>query len=420
MNEPGKMIRTNEAGKMGRMNEPGKMIRTNKAGKMGRTNMVGKRIRMSQAGKMGRISNAGKTARIIGSGFVWLLAAILCLSTLVCTAAPVSAASYLDEIQVYNITVDMRADGTMDIVYHFEWKVLDDRSEGPLEWVKIGIPNETCDSITALSDNIRSIDYYYDGGDYVRIDFDRSYYKDEIISFDFSIHQIRMYTLDYEQNRCTYDFTPGWFDDIEVKSYLLRWNSNEVIDSNADGLVLTDSDPYGSDSLISETSSSDPADSAVSAAFDPSVPAAGYFTWNGSLHPGERVNAYVEYSMTTFATSIEMQYEKNEYISWEGQIDESQPDAPFALIPIFLFGIITILSIFANFKNGKYRGGFGSHFIGRGGGGGGVGGCACASSCACACACACAGGGRAGCSAKNFYGASVRSELLKDHQAKLI
>ena len=45
---------------------------------------------------------------------------------------------------------------------------------------------------------------------------------------------------------------------------------------------------------------------------------------------------------------------------------------------------------------------FGSFF---GGGFGGGSHCACASSCACACACACAGGGRAGCSAKNLYGA---------------
>lgn len=51
------------------------------------------------------------------------------------------------------------------------------------------------------------------------------------------------------------------------------------------------------------------------------------------------------------------------------------------------------------FGGGSRDGGFG----GSGFGGGGH--CACASSCACACACACAGGGRAGCSAKNLYGA---------------
>ena len=66
-------------------------------------------------------------------------------------------------------------------------------------------------------------------------------------------------------------------------------------------------------------------------------------------------------------------------------------------------------------------GGFGGGSRGGGFGGGGFGGgghCACASSCACACACACAGGGRAGCSAKNLYGAvrldAPLSEKLDD------
>ena len=58
---------------------------------------------------------------------------------------------------------------------------------------------------------------------------------------------------------------------------------------------------------------------------------------------------------------------------------------------------------------------FGGGFGGFGGGGfGGGSHCACASSCACACACACAGGGRAGCSAKNLYGAKMKPEKLMD------
>jgi hypothetical protein len=35
------------------------------------------------------------------------------------------------------------------------------------------------------------------------------------------------------------------------------------------------------------------------------------------------------------------------------------------------------------------------------------------SSCACACACACAGGGRAGCSLKDFYGTNLQTKDLK-------
>ncbi len=39
--------------------------------------------------------------------------------------------------------------------------------------------------------------------------------------------------------------------------------------------------------------------------------------------------------------------------------------------------------------------------------------CACAHSCACACACACAGGGRAGCSTKDFYNTNLKLRQLK-------
>lgn len=39
--------------------------------------------------------------------------------------------------------------------------------------------------------------------------------------------------------------------------------------------------------------------------------------------------------------------------------------------------------------------------------------CACASHCACACACACAGGGRAGCSTKDFYNTGLKLSRIK-------
>ena len=68
----------------------------------------------------------------------------------------------LDEIQNYTIQVDMRNDGTMDIKYRLEWTVLDDTSEGPLSWVKVGIPNKNVDEITALTSNIDKIKYEKD------------------------------------------------------------------------------------------------------------------------------------------------------------------------------------------------------------------------------------------------------------------
>ena len=64
-----------------------------------------------------------------------LFALLLCL-------LPLSAfAKDLDEIQNYGVSVQLREDGTADLTYHVDWLVLDDKAEGPLEWVNIGIPN---------------------------------------------------------------------------------------------------------------------------------------------------------------------------------------------------------------------------------------------------------------------------------------
>ena len=108
----------------------------------------------------------------------------------------VNAAAPLDEIQDYTIKVHMRPDGTMDIRYHIEWKVLDDTSEGPLTWVKIGNPNKHVDEITALSDNIKEIGYMSSNGSYIRIDFDREYHAGEVIVFEYTIHQSYMYIIE--------------------------------------------------------------------------------------------------------------------------------------------------------------------------------------------------------------------------------
>ena len=53
-----------------------------------------------------------------------------------------SASGDLDEILEYAITVDVNEDGTLNMFYHIRWKVLDSTTEGPLEWVQIGVPNK--------------------------------------------------------------------------------------------------------------------------------------------------------------------------------------------------------------------------------------------------------------------------------------
>lgn len=300
--------------------------------------------------------------------FISFIIALVCLITVV--ALPVIAASKpLDEIQDYTITVNMRPDGTMDIRYHIVWKVLDDTSEGPLEWVKIGNPNRHVDQITALSDNIKDIKYISDYGAYIRIDFDRAYKEGETITFEYTIHQSYMYIIEKDTHLCRYSFTPGWFDEIEVKNITIKWNKDNVIESTAHKTE------------------------------------GNYLIWTSSLEMGERLNASVKYNLDTFTVNEDEQY------------TEESTDAGTVIVFVLLviLGIVVVIGILvAIFGNddygshGGFRGGHSHVFVShsscvRSS-------CACAS---CACACACAGGGRAGCSKKDFYGTNLKIEEVK-------
>ncbi len=301
---------------------------------------------------------------------------IIIVLAVIFTLLPITvyAKEPLDEIQDYTVTVDLRPDGTADIKYHLEWKVLDDSSEGPLEWVKIGIANENVDEITALTSNISKIKYYPEGSDdYVRIDFDRKYYAGEVINFDFSLHQSHLYVMDKEEHLLRYSFTPGWFPEIEVKNITIKWNKNNVIKTSAE----------------QEDSN-------------------GYYVWNGSLSFDERLNASVSYNLDAYAATE------------EGQAQEKEEDGIPTILVIILIVLIVILVIVvlvAIFSNDDDYG------SGRGYGGGShyrstyihTHHSSCVSSCACvhcACACACAGGGRAGCSKKDFYGTNLKKDMM--------
>lgn len=304
--------------------------------------------------------------------FITIVSMVLvCLLFLVGMKA--SAAGPLDEIQDYTITVHMRSDGTMDIRYHIEWKVLDDSSEGPLEWVKIGNPNKHVDEITAISDNIKDISYMAENGSYIRVDFDRAYYEDEIVSFDYTIHQSYMYIIERDSNICRYSFTPGWFEEIDVKNITIKWSDENVLESTCQ-------------------KQDD-----------------GYLIWQSSLESGERLNASVKYNLDVFTTN-----ENEQYTDDSGE--KSASGKAGTIFIVVLVVILVVLLIIACFCDDDYHGGFGggrstyirtSHYhssCARSS-------CACVSSCACACACA--GGGRAGCSKKDFYGTGLQTETLK-------
>jgi len=212
----------------------------------------------------------------------------------------------LDEILLYEITADMNEDATVDFTYHIMWKVLDSSSEGPLSWVKIGIPNSHCESYEALTDNISSLSKYSSGGSYMRVDFDRNYYKDEVVDFSYKVTMDYMYSIRQEEGIAVIDYTPGWFDGIDVDSLIIRWNADNVN------------------------------------SFDPSCyQENGYLEWTTSLGSNEKYPVKVTYPLDAYGFNLEKEsdsdsgYDFGEHTWYENVL--------FAILLIVMFVVIILL-----------------------------------------------------------------------------
>ena len=68
--------------------------------------------------------------------------------------APYADDGDLDYIPDYFVTVDLREDGSADIVYDITWQVIDGDQTDYLSWVKIGLPNAYAEDLTPLTDTI--------------------------------------------------------------------------------------------------------------------------------------------------------------------------------------------------------------------------------------------------------------------------
>lgn len=145
--------------------------------------------------------------------------------TVLCTCSLNAKADALDHIHSYNITVDVEEDGTADITYELSWEVLDSDSYGPLDWAEVGLPNNNCNSIEPITDNI---DYVYTEGSFAKIYFNESHYKGDIVDFAYRVNMDHMYLMDLDSGYTEYNFTPGWFDEIEVDSMVIKWNAEKA------------------------------------------------------------------------------------------------------------------------------------------------------------------------------------------------
>lgn len=370
-----------------------------------------------------------KTVFSVRRAVLWLAALLCCVLTALPVfavdqgLAPYAEEGDMDYIRDYVVTVDLREDGSADITYDIDWQVIDGDATQYLTWVKIGLANSHVEDLTPLTDTIADLQYSDDGGSYAKVVFARRYYSPAVaaqnggesaVRFAFSVHQSHLFTRN-DDGTANFTFTPGWFDDLSVGNMQIRWK-------NADGFVADNTGVDGD-----------------------------YLIWDfGPLTHGQAAKVHVTVPITyseSYAADAAMTAE-----------DYGSPADDFSAVTS---GVMTVLVLLVFFgfcffliasRSPAWGGGFGGglyaddwfwytngvHTIRRartappppgyhrtdppknfqpGGGssrGGGVGRrnsggndhhftCACACASSCACACACAGGGRAGCSVKDFY-----------------
>ena len=367
-----------------------------------------------------------------------LAALVLCLATALAVGAeedalaPYAEAGDMDYIRDYIVTVDLREDGSADITYDIDWQVIAGDKTDYLAWVKIGLANSHADSLTPLTDTIADLEYSDDGGSYAQVVFARRYYSPEVaaanggessVRFAFSVHQSHLFTLN-DDGTANFTFTPGWFDDLSVGNMQIRWR-------NGEGFLADNTRVEGD-----------------------------YLVWDfGALSHGQAARAHVTVPVNySAAFSPDAAMSPEDYGSGGTELSSLTG----TLVPLLVFLLIAVLLLVAAASRApRWGGGLGPgidpgdwfwytnglHTIRRargmpppvgyhrtdpprgfepGGGssrGGGVGrrdsgshhsSCACACASSCACACACAGGGRAGCTAKDFYTVKRRSASARE------
>lgn len=258
----------------------------------------------------------------------------------------------LDQIEDYRVDVVTAPDGTLDITYSLRWRVLNDSKEGPLTWVQLGMAN-TDFTVLDYGGDISS--RHKSSADYAGFNLKRSFQKGETAEFWFTVKQNQMLCMDPDDpSMVMHDFVPGWFPEIPVKHYRFTWRSD----------------------MPNHAQNADRKEN-------------GIWIWEGSLKQNGIRQMTVRYDGAAFPGGTRVTWYPFTQADSGGSLKTSK------LTVLIVTFLVVMLFRFLR-GGGVYRRGRGFGSWGSGGGGG----CACAG---CACACACAGGGRAGCSNKDFY-----------------
>lgn len=298
-----------------------------------------------------------------------------------------------DVIHQYDITVEPREDGSLDIEYHFIWEALSKSDE--LTWIEIGIANGNysvySDSVSStISKHQKKI---HDGGVYLVLDLDRPYIDGEILEFSFKINQKDMLCKD--ENGYFYEFVPCWFNSIPIEKYNFQWRDNGEIKNVSGGNKEN-----------------------------------GYYKWNGSLECGDYKLISVRYGKNSFDWCNTVKYQSFDDSGAYNEIKSEKYSiigiSLIIVIALIVFQVWMVDSVVSYRRGRGFLSGYGYyiHIYGRSnpnyvrirdssntirtsGIGGGR-----SSGCACACACACAGGGRAGCNQKDTYNNTTKKSKL--------
>ena len=266
-----------------------------------------------------------------------LFSCLLLCAVLLPLTAEVAEATEYDYIKNYDITVQPQAeDGSLLITAAFDWTALEELPYG--QELKIGVPNGSIRDEKALTDNIESLGF---DNSYMYVYLTDGYDAGETFHFAYSWVQEYMYTLS-DDGSVSYDYTPGWFDEIRIGHMRVTWKNPDHAQLNTISVADSDAQWYYEDGNVGVVAADD-------------------------LDYGQTIHLITEYTNWPTQLSWENSSENlpdDDYGYWDdsGYYEDNDFDL-FVLIFVIVF-IVIVLSILSQAaRHDGYAGGFGTRYV---------------------------------------------------------